>query len=108
SAARPDERVELVDERDDLAIRIVDLLEHRLQPLLELAAVLRSSDKRGEVERDELLALERVGDVARDDALGQSLDDGRLADAGFADQDRVVLRAPREYLAHSTDLSVTP
>ena len=31
-------------------------------------------------------------DVAADDALGQALDDGGLADAGVADQHRVVLR----------------
>ena len=33
--------------------------------------------------------------VAADDPLRQSFDDGRLADAGFADEDRVVLRRDR-------------
>src|SRR5438034_7906723 len=39
-----------------------------------------------DVEGDELLALEPLGDVARDDALRESLDDGGLADARLADE----------------------
>ena len=49
--ARADDRVELVDEQDDLALRLGDLLQHRLQPLFELAAVLRAGDERAHVER---------------------------------------------------------
>ena len=41
-----------------------------------------------------------------DDPLGQSLDDGRLADAGLADQHRVVLGPAREHLDHAADLLV--
>ena len=71
-----------------------DLLQHRLQPLLELAAVLGAGDHRAQVERDDALVLQPLGHVAAHDALGQALDDGRLADARLADQDRVVLGAP--------------
>jgi hypothetical protein len=42
--------------------------------------------------------------VAGDDALGESLDDGRLAGARLADEHRVVLRAPREHLDDPADL----
>ena len=83
-----------------------DLLEHGLEPLLELAAVLRAGDHRRKVEGDEAAALERVGYVARDDALGQALDDGGLADAGFADQHRVVLGPPLQHLDGPADLVV--
>ena len=38
--ARADHGVQLVDEQDDLALRLLHLLQHRLEPLLELAAVL--------------------------------------------------------------------
>ena len=40
--AGADDRVQLVDERDDLAVGGLDLLEDGLEPLLELAAVLRA------------------------------------------------------------------
>ena len=83
-----------------------DLLEHGLQAVLELAAVLGAGDERAEVERDEALVLQPLGHVAGDDALGEALDDGGLADAGLADQDGVVLRAPREDLDDAADLLV--
>ena len=92
--AGADDRVQLVDEQDDLALGVLDLLEHGLQALLELAAVLGAGDERAQVERDDALVLEPLGHVAAHDALGEALDDGRLADAGLADQHRVVLGAP--------------
>ena len=94
AGARADHRVQLVDEGDDLPAGVLDLLEDGLEPLLELAAVLRARDHRREVERQDAPALERVGHVAGDDALGEALDDGGLADTGLADQDGVVLGAP--------------
>ncbi len=90
--AGADEVVELVDEQDDVA-PLGDLLHHLLQALLELPAVLGAGDERGKVERVDLLALEQLGHLARRDPLGETLDDGRLANARLADQDRVVLRA---------------
>ena len=108
AAARAHQHVQLVDERDDAAVGVGDLLEHALQPLLELAAVHRAGDERRDVDRDELLVFERVGDVARDDALREALDDGGLADAGLADEHGVVLGAAGQHLADATDLAVAP
>ncbi len=108
ASARAHERVEFVDEGDDLPVGVVDLLEDRLEPFLELAAVFGTGDERGEVESDEALVLERVGDVPRDDALGEAFHDRRLADAGFTDEDRVVLGPSGEHLAHPSDLRVAP
>ena len=102
------DRVQLVEEQDDPALAVGDLLEHGLEPVLELAAVLGAGDQRADVERDHAAVAQRVGDVARDDALGEALDDGGLADAGLADQHGVVLRAPREHLDHAADLVVAP
>ena len=42
--ARADERVQLVDEEDDLPVRVRHLLEHGLEALLELAAELGAGD----------------------------------------------------------------
>ena len=44
--------------------------------------------------------------VAGDDLLRQALDDGRLAHAGLADQDRVVLRAAGKDLHDALDLAL--
>ena len=103
---RAHHRVQLVDEEDDLALRILHRLEHGLEPLLELAAVLRAGDERAHVERHDALALEAFGHVAPHDALGQALHDRRLAHARRADQHRVVLGAAREDLDDAADLLV--
>ena len=103
--AGADERVDLVDEQQDVAAGL-DLLEHLLEALLEVAAVAAAGDEGAEVERVQLLVAQRVGHVVVDDHLGQALDDRRLADARLADQHRVVLRAPGEDLHDPLELAV--
>ena len=104
--ARADDRVQLIDEEDDLAGGVGDFLEHRLQPLLELAPEFRAGDQRAHVERDDSLVLEILRHVAAHDALRQTFDDRRLADTGLADQHRVVLGPAREHLHDPPDLFV--
>ena len=104
--ASADHGVELVDEEDDLAVGVLDLLEDGLQAVLELATVLGAGDQRPEVESDDALVLERLGDVAVHDASREALDDGGLAHAGLANQDRVVLLAAGEDLDHAADIVV--
>jgi hypothetical protein len=104
---RTDEGVDLVDEDDDVAAG-ADLLEHLLEALLEVTAVAAAGDERAEVEGVELLVLERLGHGAADDVLGQALDDGGLADAGLADEDRVVLGAAGQHLHDPLDLLLAP
>src|SRR6185312_5124923 len=102
--AGADERVDLVDEQDDVAAGL-DLLEDLLEALLEVAAVAAAGDECAEVERVQLLVAQRVGDVVVDDLLGEALDDRRLADARLADQHRVVLGAPAEDLHDPLELA---
>ena len=95
-----DDRVQLVDEYDDV-VALADLIDEGLEALLELASVLRAGDGRRQVEHDQLLVLERRGHLVGHDLLSQSLDDRRLADSWLADQDRVVLLPPGEHLKHA-------
>jgi hypothetical protein len=105
--ARADHGVQLVDEDDDVA-GLRDLFQHRLQPLLELPAVLRPGEQRRHVERQHAAVPERLGNLAVDDALRQSLDDGGLADPGLADEHGVVLGPALQDLDHAADLVVAP
>ena len=98
--------MELVDEQDHLAVRVLDLLEDRLEPFLELAAELGPGDQRSQVQCNDALVLEALGDVAAHDPLGEALDDRGLADPGLADEDRVVLRPARQDLDDPADLFV--
>ena len=102
-----DQRVQLVDEQHDVAAGL-DLLEHLLQALLEVTAVAAAGHECAEVERVQLLVLERLRHVAAHDLLGEALDDRALADAWLTDQHRVVLGAARQHLHDALDLLLAP
>ncbi len=104
--ARADHGVDLVDEQDDVAFLLRQLVQHRLETLLELAAELRARDQRAHVERQDPLVLQSLGHLAVEDPLGQALDDGGLAHPGLADQHGVVLGAPLQHLNGPADLVV--
>ena len=104
--AGTDQRVQLVDEQDHVALAVLHLLQQGLQPLLELAAVLGAGDQGAEIERQQPAVAQRLRHVAVDDAPGEALGDGGLADAGLADQDRVVLGPARQDLDDAADLLV--
>src|SRR5256714_6387028 len=107
--ARADERVQLVNEEDDLPLRVLNLFEDCLQTVFKLAAILRAREHRAEVERDQALVAQGFGNVAGDDSLRETFDDCRLADARLAYEHGVVLRPAREdlnrpaYLVVATD-----
>ena len=104
--AGPDEGVHFVDEQDDAARGRGDLVQNALEALLELATIFRAGDERSHVEREQLLVFDQFRHVAIDDAERQALHDRRLADAGLADQHRIVLGAPRQHLNRAADLLV--
>ena len=98
--------MQFVDEQNDLALRVFDFLEDGFEAVFEFAAILRAGQHRAQVERDHALVLQRFGHVAGDDALGETFDDGGLADAGLADQHGIVLGAARQHLDHAADFFV--
>ena len=106
AAPGTDQGVDLVNEEDDLAGRFLHLLEHGLEPVLELAAVLGAGHQGAQIQGDDLFAFQGGRDVAVDDALGQPLDDGGLADAGFADEHRVVFGPAGQHLDDPADLFI--
>jgi len=105
--ARADHRMQLVDEQDDATLLLGQLVEHRLEALLELAAELGPGNQRAHVQGQQALVLEPVRDLTVDDALGQPLDDGGLAHARLTNQYRVVLGPPLQHLNGAADLVVT-
>ena len=103
-----DEGVHLVDEQDDPSVRGGHLLQHSLQSLLGLAAVLCASDQRANVEREQILVVEAFRHVAVDDAQRQPFYDRGLADAPLADQYCAVLNPAGEHLNDAVHFLVTP
>ena len=103
--AGADDGVDLVDEQDR-ARRRLQLGDDVLQPLLEIAAVACSGKQRAHVEGEDGGALEHVRHLAADDPPREPLRQRRLADAGIADEQRVVLVAPAEDLDGPLDFGL--
>ena len=104
--ARADDGVEFVDEEQDAALGGLHFGQYGLEALLEFAAVFRAGDERTHVERVNDFVLQALGHVAANDALGEALDDGGFAHAGFADEHGVVFRFARENADGAADLVV--
>ena len=101
------QRVDLVDEEDNLAVSLVDFADDALQPLLELAFILGASNQCAHVQTVDGLALQVLGHVAAHNAVRQALGYGRFTHTGLADEDGVVLCPAAEDLQHAAYLLVT-
>ena len=97
-----DDGVDLVDEQD--AVRIVlQLLQHRLQALLEVAAIFGAGQQGAHVERINHRILQNFRHFALRHAPCQALGNRGLAHACLAHQQRVVLAATAQSLDHAID-----
>ena len=105
-AAGADHRVRLVDEQDDRLRRSLHLGDDGLQPVLELALDAGAGLQQAEIERADGDVPQRRRHVALGDAQREAFDDGGLADARLAGQDRVVLPPPHQDVDELTDLEV--
>ena len=92
----------LIDKQDDV-VGLGGLLDHVLEALLKLATILGARHEARQVERPDILVHEVLGHVAGCNLLSQALDDGRLAHAGVAQNERVVLGAARKNFHHTLD-----
>jgi hypothetical protein len=100
--------VDLVDEHDGVRVRL-DLLDDLLQALLEVAPVARAGEQRAHVEGEHGRVLQdlRAPRAGRSFRASPSAMAG-LADAGVADEERVVLLAAAEHLDGALDLQLAP
>ena len=82
----------------------LDLLDHLLQALLEIAAIARSREQRAHVEGIYRGPGENVGHLALVDLARQPLGDRGLADAGITNEKGVVLLAAAQHLNGTANL----
>ena len=104
--ARADNRMQLVDKQDNPAVALFNFLQNSLEAFLKLTAELGSCDQSAHIERKNGSVLEVFRHIAAYNPLCQPFGDGRLADAWFADQNRVVLRLARQNPDDVSDLAV--
>lgn len=89
-----------VDEQDDRVQAALDLFDHSLEAVLELALDPGAGLQQAQVEGVQGNVLEHRRHVTLGDAQRQAFDHGGFADPGFAREDRVVLPAAGEYVDH--------
>ena len=105
--AGADDGVQLVDEQNDWPCDVGDFLQDGLQALFEFAAILGAGDRARPCRaRRCACSCRPSGTSPRTIRCGQTFDDGGLADAGLADQHRVVLGAARQHLDDAADFFV--
>ena len=107
-SAGADDGVQLIDEGDNFALRLLNFIQNRLEALLELAAELGAGDHGAKIQADKRLALQGLGDVASHDAAGQALNNRSLADARLTNQHRIILRPARKHLDDAPDFLIAP
>ena len=100
------ERMQFVNEENDLALRVFNFLEHGFQAVFKLAAILGARQHGAQIEGHHTLVLQDFRNVTGDDALCQAFHNGGLAHARFADQYRIVLGAAGKHLHHAADFFI--
>ena len=96
--------VELVDEEDNLAVRLGHLFYHALQAVLKLTTVLCACYQGGHIKFNKLFVAQSAWNVARNNALCQAFYDCGLTNTRLADKNRVVLGAATQNLNGTTNL----
>ena len=99
--------MQLINEEDDFAFRLFDLVQNALQTFLKLAAVLSARDQRTHIQTEHGTVLQIFGHITAHDTLCQSFGDGGLADTSLTNQHRVVLALTAQNADNVADLAVT-
>ena len=95
--------MDLVDEQDRSGY-LLEFVDHPFEALLEIAPVLGAGDERTHVQRVDRALAQHFRHPLLHDEPRQPLRHGRLADAGLANVQRVVLAPPAENLDRPLDL----
>ena len=98
--------MDLVDEEDDVA-SVFHFVDHRFEPIFELASILRTGHQARHIQSDHSLVLQAQRHLFVDDALCQTFDDSGFTHARLTQQDRVVFRFTDQDLHHSMDLFIS-
>ena len=96
--------VELVDEEDNLAVRLGHLFYHALQAVLKLTTVLCACYQGRHIKLNKLFVAQGAWNIARNNTLCQAFYDCSLANARLADKNRVVLGAAAQNLNGTANL----
>src|SRR5689334_8629471 len=98
--------MDFVDKQN--ALRSLNFVDDALEPLFKLAAIDGAGNQRANIQHQNALVQKIFRNIAADDALGQTFDDSRLANARLANQRGVILATARQYLDNALDFVLAP
>ena len=99
--------MKLINKEDDISLTLLHFLQNSFQTFLKLASVLGSRNKRAHVQRENLLILQAFRHITGNDPLSKALYCGGFANAGLADQNRIILSLTGQDPDNIADLRVT-
>ena len=105
--AGTNDQMQLIDEKNNLAVALLDLSKNSLQTFLEFTSVLGTGYQCAHIQRINLLVLQAIRHITLDDTLCQTLDNCGLTYTRLTDQYRVVLRLTRKDTDNVTNLRIT-
>ena len=94
--------MQLVD-KNDRVLALHQFFHDGFEALFKLTAVLGAGDDERKIERKNVLFGEERRNITIGDALRKAFDDGCFANAGLADQNRIVFCAAAENLDDALD-----
>src|SRR5258708_4951140 len=100
------QRVQFVDEQNNLSFGFGNFFQDSFQPVFKFAAEFRSRDQGCQIQGHQALGLQDVRNVSGNNSLRQPFDDGGFAHTGLANQHRVVLGAASKNLHDAADFLV--
>ena len=100
-------RVDLVNEKDNLAFLLSQFIQYCFEALFELTAKLCSSNERPHIKCQDLLVLQTLRHFSINDSLRESFNDCSFTNTRFPDQQRVILGAALQDLDSSTNFIIT-
>ncbi len=102
-----DNGMQFVDKQQNLPLTVVDFLEDRLETFLKFTPVFGPGNQGTHIEGKNRLAFQAFGDVATNNPVSQTFNNGGFANSRFTNQHRVVLGLPGENANNPTDLFIT-
>ena len=100
------QRMDFINEQDDLSVTVHNLLHYTFEPFLEFALIFRTCDERTKVERIYLTVLQILRNISVNNLLSDTLRYSRLSDTWFSHQNRIILCSPAKDLQYSSYLLV--
>ena len=101
------QRVNLIDKENDLTCCGYNFVDNAFESLLKLTLVFGTRNQGTHIKGVDLFLLQILRNIASHDTMGKSFGDRRLTDTRFTDQNRIILRTPRENLQHTPNLVIS-